>query len=214
AIARFYGALEEWRRVVGIAHASTLSTLRTLVLELAPIDFDRAMALLDEASEELSAVGANEAMQAEIVEGRMAACIAAGREALAVGEFEGAGRRFEQAEQELESLGADDPLYRYVILHDLADVASALGDSALACQRYERSLEGKQRLKGVADPDAVTTVLSLLQEIAGHHHECALQRATATIDELDDSPDQVKRIEAWVTLTLSSAPSSPAPHPQ
>jgi hypothetical protein len=212
AIARFYGALDEWRRVAGITHVSTLSTLRALVLELAPIDFDRAMALLDEASEELSAAGADEDMRAGIQEGRMEVCMTAGRAAFDTGKFEGAGRCFEQAEQAIESLGADDPLQRYVILHDLASVASALGDSALACQQYERSLEGKQRLKGAADPDAVTTILSLLREIAGHDREQALQRATATMDELADSPDQAKRIEAWVTL--NSAPGSPTQHPK
>jgi tetratricopeptide (TPR) repeat protein len=180
AVALYREAVEGKRRLVGLAHEETISSYLGLADAVAGNDLEQALALLDEPIEELGAVPEAGQLVDRLREGRARAHLSAGRVAEAAGDLDRAERLYAQALEESEAAqGVAKSILTPVLTHDLADVAAKRMDRERAIELYEEALEGKRRLRGLADDATITTLLSLTEVLA----EADLPAALARLDE-------------------------------
>ena len=180
ALELYERAFEGSRELDGEWHLRTITTLIGLTDLTAERDVDAALARLDETAAAMVAGGAPADQLERVRRGRADALHTAGRAAGSERRWADAESLYQRAASELEALGYADSNFAYVILHDLADVAKARGETDLALERYEQALTGKTRLTGAEYGNTISTLLALTFLLAERDVDAALARLDET----------------------------------
>lgn len=186
------------RSQLGLADRDTLYSIIALAEIQARQDLESGIATLEEAIAELDAAGASKELTDYVVGGMAMVYLQSGREAEARGELDEAERLYGRALEEnakVEGEGEQD--LASVLTHDLADVAVKREDSEQAIGLYREALEGKRRVRGLADPGTIDTLIGLANALARNDVAAATELLKATVielEEMDAPPELVTRV--------------------